>query len=60
MGWEVVWLTEYRTWGYLIKESAYTARIAFKDPNTLERVEEDIENEEWTRWEEHSIDYDTD
>lgn len=55
-----VWLTEYRTWGLLIREGAYTSLIEFYDSVRMERVEEEIENEEWDYWEGHAVDYATD
>lgn len=54
----VVWLTEYRTYGFLLHEGAHVSTISFTNPETGEGLIESVENDEWERWEDHAIDYD--
>lgn len=56
---QVVWLTEYRTYGFLLKEAAHYAVVKYYDKNNLEWVYELIENDEYEGWEEHAIGYDS-
>lgn len=53
----VVWLTEYRTFGWLLKVGAYFSTIVY----TVEGIdyEEEIENNEYELWENHAIDYES-
>ncbi len=53
----VVWLSEYRTFGYLLQEGAFTSLIRFMHEG--EDIEEQIENDEYNLWEEHAIDYES-
>jgi len=56
----IVWLTEWRTYGFLLYEGAYFSTVSFISPETGERLIEQIENDEYELWQEHSHDYDTD
>ena len=54
----VVWLTEYRTFGWLIQEGAHFATVVYTvDGNDYE---EQIENDEYIIWGDYAIDYETD
>jgi hypothetical protein len=53
----VVWLSEYRTYGFLLREGVHVSTVAFTNPEDGERVIESIENDEWTYWSEYAIDY---
>lgn len=54
----VVWLTEYRTYGFLLHEGAHVSTISFINPENGERLIEQVENDEYEYWGEHAIDYD--
>ena len=56
---QVVWLTEYRTYGFLIQEAAHYAVVKYYDKNNSEWVFELIENDEYKGWEEQAIEYDS-
>lgn len=52
---QAVWLTEYRTYGILLREGAHTATVQFKVDG--ETVTEEVENDEYTYWQDHAIEY---
>jgi len=52
---EVVWLTEERTYAALIQQGAYFSRVRYRRGNKI--IEEDIENDEYKPFGEHAIDY---
>lgn len=54
---EIVWLTEYRTFGFVLKRRAYTSMVEYVDRETNEIVFEEIENDEIIDWGEGAIDY---
>lgn len=56
----VVWLTEYRTYGFLLHEGVHVSTISFTNPANGERVIEQIENDEYEFWGDYAIDYDED
>lgn len=56
---EVVWLTEWRTHGFVVSEGAYVTRVRFINPTTGEWDEDNIENDELKRWEDHALDYES-
>lgn len=53
----VVWLTEYRTFGWLIKEGAHFSTVVY----TAEGIdyEEAIENDEFKLWDDYGTDYES-
>ena len=53
----VVWLHEYRTFGYLLQQGAFFSTIRFMLDG--EDVEEQVENDEYEDWEAHAIDYES-
>lgn len=55
---EVVWLHEYRQFGFLLRRNATTSLITFQTWQGWE--EEWVDNDDYDLWEERSIEYDTD
>lgn len=56
----VVWLTEWRTYGFLLYEGAHYSTVSFRSPQTGERIIEQIENDEYELWGDWAIDYNED
>lgn len=56
----VVWLTEWRTYGFLLHEGIYVSTVSFTNPHTGERLIEQIESDEFEYWEDRAIEYDED
>lgn len=55
---EIVWLTEVRTYGVLIKMGAFYSTVQYA--RNGEEIIELIENNEFETWREHAIDYESD
>lgn len=47
----LVWLSEYRRYGILLREGTHTALVSFEVDG--EMVQEEVENDEWEFWEDH-------
>lgn len=56
---EVVWLHEYRRFGFLLSVGAHASIIQFQDDDG-HWIKEPILNDDYDLWEERAIDYDTD
>lgn len=56
---EVVWLHEYRRFGFLIQQGAYASVIQYQDDDG-HWIKEPVLNDDYDLWEERTIDYDTD
>lgn len=54
----VVWLTEWRAYGFLLNEGAHVSTVTFTSPETGERLIEQVENDEYYYWRERAIEYD--
>jgi hypothetical protein len=55
---EVVWLHEYRRFGFLISQGAYVSTIQYQDDDG-HWIKEAVENDDYDLWEERATDYDT-
>lgn len=54
----VVWLTEYRTFGWLLQQGAHFSKVVYYD-DLNQMQEEQIENDEYITWEEKAINYES-
>lgn len=52
---QIVWLTEYRTYGILLSEGAHHATVEFRLGDEI--VTEEVENDEYTYWHDHATEY---
>lgn len=55
---EVIWLTEERRFGWLLKLGAHMSLVMWHDDEG--RVFDLIENNEYEVWEDHALDYESD
>ncbi len=51
----IVWLTEYRTFGWLLQQGAFFSTIVYSVDGI--DYEEQIENDEYELWEDYGTDY---
>jgi len=56
--WDIVWLFEYRTYAYLVTRNAYSSIVRFTHDG--EEREEEVLNDDYEFFEEHSIDFEQD
>ena len=56
---EVVWLHDYRRFGFLVARGAWASTIQYQTDGG-EWVEEVVLNDDYDLWEERAIEYDTD
>lgn len=55
---DIVWLTEYRTYAYLIARNAFDSLVRFNQDG--EEYEVFVLNDDYEFFEEHSIDFEQD
>jgi hypothetical protein len=56
---EVVWLHEYRRFGFLLHRGAWTSIIRFQEEGGR-WMEDTIDNDDYDFWEERATEHDTD
>jgi hypothetical protein len=56
---EVVWLHEYRRFGFLLHRGAWASTVRFQNLDGS-WTEETVENDDYDLWEERAIEYDDD